>query len=236
MMIHDVTAKVGKHKLRMRVGRGEGSGKGGTSGRGHNGAKSRAGWTSRPGYQGGSTPLLRRFPKRGFSNADFRVDYHVINVGDFAKHFAAGATVDLDALVKVGVVRDSSMPLKVLGNGDLAVKLNVTADRFSAQAKSKIEAAGGAAVLTARGTRAEAADAVDAAKAAKITARSQARVAEALVKLEAKKAAEAAAPAVKAAPKGAKKEGVKKEGGKGAGDGKKSAHAKKPARPEGDAH
>ena len=67
MMIHDVTKVVGKDKLRMRVGRGEGSGKGGTSGRGHNGAKSRAGWTSRPGYQGGSTPLLRRFPKRGFS-------------------------------------------------------------------------------------------------------------------------------------------------------------------------
>ena len=148
MMIHDVTSKVGKHKLRMRVGRGEGSGKGGTSGRGHNGAKSRAGWTSRPGYQGGSTPLLRRFPKRGFSNADFRVDYHIVNVADLAKHFAAGAQVDVHALVLVGLVRDDSMPLKVLGNGDLSVKLHVTADRFSEQAKSKIEAKGGTVVLT----------------------------------------------------------------------------------------
>lgn len=148
MMIHDVTSKVGKHKLRMRVGRGEGSGKGGTSGRGHNGAKSRAGWTSRPGYQGGSTPLLRRFPKRGFSNADFRVDYHVVNVADLAKHFAAGKQVDINGLVEVGLIRDTKLPLKILGNGDLTVKLNVTADRFSGQAKSKIEGAGGTAVLT----------------------------------------------------------------------------------------
>ena len=148
MMIHDITKKVGKHKLRMRVGRGEGSGKGGTSGRGHKGAKSRAGWTSRPGYQGGSTPLLRRFTKRGFKNAPFRVDYHVVNVCDLAKHFTAGSAVDIAALVKVGLVRDADMPLKVLGTGDVTLKLNVTADRFSSQARTKIEAAGGSATLT----------------------------------------------------------------------------------------
>ncbi|MSR44524.1 MAG: 50S ribosomal protein L15 [Phycisphaerales bacterium] len=169
MMIHDVTAKVGKHKLRMRVGRGEGSGKGGTSGRGHNGAKSRAGWTSRPGYQGGSTPLLRRFPKRGFKNADFRVDYHVVNVADLAHHFGAGSTVDVEALIRVGIVRDSKLPLKVLGNGDIAVTLKVTADRFSAQAKSKIEAAGGTATLTAYAAKMAAAAAAEAeAEATKI--------------------------------------------------------------------
>ena len=224
MMIHDITAQVGKHKLRMRVGRGEGSGKGGTSGRGHNGAKSRAGWTSRPGYQGGSTPLLRRFPKRGFSNADFRADYHVINVGDFAKHFTAGSAVDIDALIKVGVVRDVSLPLKVLGNGDLALKLSVTADRFSAQAKSKIEAAGGSAIVTAYGNRKSELDAIHDGKAAKITARSKAKVADLLVKHDAKKAELAAAPAVKRG-KAAKKDGVK-------GEGKKPA-AKKPAKPEG---
>ena len=163
-MIHDVTSVVGKHKLRMRVGRGEGSGKGGTSGRGHNGAKSRAGWTSRPGYQGGSTPLLRRVPKRGFSNADFRVDYHVVNVADLSKHFAAGAIVDGNALTQVGLIRDTKLPLKILGNGDLAVKLNVTADRFSGQAKSKIEAAGGTVTLTPYAAKA-AADAQAAAEA-----------------------------------------------------------------------
>ena len=149
MMIHDITAKTGRHKLRMRVGRGEGSGKGGTSGRGHKGAKSRAGWTSRPGYQGGSTPLMRRFPKRGFSNAGFRSDFHVVNVADLAKHFEAGAHVDIDALVKVGLVRDAKLPLKVLGNGDLGHKLNVTAARFSESARKKIEAKGGSATATA---------------------------------------------------------------------------------------
>jgi len=169
MMIHDVTSKVGKHKLRMRVGRGEGSGKGGTSGRGHNGAKSRAGWTSRPGYQGGSTPLLRRFPKRGFSNADFRVDYHIVNVADLAKHFKAETTVDIAALIEVGLVRDAKFPLKILGNGDITVKLNVTADRFSGQAKLKIEAVGGTAVLTAKAARVAAAAQAEAdAEATKI--------------------------------------------------------------------
>ena len=148
MMIHDITAKTGRHKLRMRVGRGEGSGKGGTSGRGHKGAKSRAGWTSRPGYQGGSTPLMRRFPKRGFSNAGFRTEYHVVNVADLAKHFEAGAHVDIDAVVKVGLVRDSKRPLKVLGNGDLGHKLIVTAARFSESARKKIEAKGGSANAT----------------------------------------------------------------------------------------
>lgn len=207
MMIHDITAKVGQHKLRMRVGRGEGSGKGGTSGRGHKGAKSRAGWTSRPGYQGGSTPLLRRFPKRGFSNADFRVDYHVINVGDFAKHFAAGANVDIDALVKVGVIRDAKLPLKVLGTGDLGVKLAVTADRFSASAKSKIESAGGTATLTSRGTKTVEDDGRWAEKAKKITARSQARIAETLARIDAKAAA---GEAPKAAKKEVKEKGIAK--------------------------
>ncbi|MSR28918.1 MAG: 50S ribosomal protein L15 [Phycisphaerales bacterium] len=238
MMIHDVTAKVGKHKRRMRVGRGEGSGKGGTSGRGHKGAKSRAGWTSRPGYQGGSTPLLRRFPKRGFSNADFRADYHIVNVGDFASHFTAGGVVDLDALIKLGFVRDSSMPLKVLGNGVLAAKLTVTADRFSAQAKSKIESVGGTATLTQRGARTNELDAVYSAKAAKLTARSKAKVADVLAKLDAKAAAAAAAPPV---AKGAKT--VKKDGGKAAGGAKKPSGEHKPKakpegkqKPEGDSH
>lgn len=229
MMIHDITAKVGKHKLRMRVGRGEGSGKGGTSGRGHKGAKSRAGWTSRPGYQGGSTPVMRRFPKRGFSNADFRADYATVNVGDLAKHFPQGSSVDLNALVKVGLVRDVSMPLKVLGDGEVGHKLSVTADRVSVQAKSKIEAAGGTVTLTERGTRRNENDAVENAKAAKITARSKAKVADILAKLDAKAAAQAAAPAVKAG----KKTHGKADGSKNAsGEGKKAGGAGKRSAPE----
>lgn len=197
MMIHDVTKVVGKDKLRMRVGRGEGSGKGGTSGRGHNGAKSRAGWTSRPGYQGGSTPLLRRFPKRGFSNSDFRVDYHVVNVADLAKHFKAGTVVDGNALASVGLIRDTKLPLKILGNGDLAVKLNVTADRFSGQAKSKIEAAGGTAVLTPYAAKA----------AAKAEAEAEAEATKkANAAKRAPKAKEVAEPAVPAEAKAEKKQ------------------------------
>ena len=146
MMIHDITAKVGAHKKRTRVGRGEGSGKGGTSGRGHKGAKSRAGWSSRPGYQGGSTPIARRFPKRGFSNAGFRSLFHEVNVQSLEKHFASGATVDAKALVEKGLIRDVKLPVKVLGTGDLTKKLTVNAAKFSATAKTKIEKAGGAAV------------------------------------------------------------------------------------------
>ena len=149
MMIHDITAKVGAHKKRTRVGRGEGSGKGGTSGRGHKGAKSRAGWSSRPGYQGGSTPIARRFPKRGFSNAGFRTLFHEVNVDALEKHFDSGATVDAAALVAKGLIRDAKLPVKVLGNGDLKKKLTVNAAKFSATAKTKIEKAGGTAAAAA---------------------------------------------------------------------------------------
>jgi large subunit ribosomal protein L15 len=149
MMIHDITAKVGAHKKRTRVGRGEGSGKGGTSGRGHKGAKSRAGWSSRPGYQGGSTPIARRFPKRGFSNAGFRSLFHEVNVDALEKHFDSGATVDAAALVAKGLIRDVKLPVKVLGNGELKKKLTVNAAKFSATAKTKIEKAGGTAAAAA---------------------------------------------------------------------------------------
>jgi len=149
MMIHDITAKVGAHKKRTRVGRGEGSGKGGTSGRGHKGAKSRAGWSSRPGYQGGSTPIARRFPKRGFSNAGFRTLFHEVNVDALEKHFDSGATVDAAALVAKGLIRDAKLPVKVLGNGELKKKLTVNAAKFSATAKTKIEKAGGTAAAAA---------------------------------------------------------------------------------------
>jgi large subunit ribosomal protein L15 len=148
MMIHDITAKVGAHKKRTRVGRGEGSGKGGTSGRGHKGAKSRAGWTSRPGYLGGSTPLARRFPKRGFSNTGFRAIFEEINVQDLEKHFEAGATVDAAALAAKRLIRNGASPLKVLGHGDLKKKLIVNAAKFSASARAKIEKAGGTAAAS----------------------------------------------------------------------------------------
>lgn len=149
MMIHDITKVVGKKRQRKRVGRGEGSGIGGTSTRGHKGAKSRAGWTSRPGYQGGATPFMRRFPKRGFKNAGFRNLFHVVNVELLHKHFEPGATVDLAAVAGKGLVPDATLPLKVLGHGDLGKKLVVKAAKFSATAKEKIEKAGGTAEAAA---------------------------------------------------------------------------------------
>jgi large subunit ribosomal protein L15 len=148
MMIHDITAKVGPHKKARRIGRGEGSGRGGTSGRGHKGAKSRAGWVSRPAYAGGATPFSRRFPKRGFSNAGFRTDYYVANVRDLEKQFETGATVDIETLVKLGLVPNTKLGLKILGTGDITKKLSVTAAAFSASAKAKIEAAGGTCAET----------------------------------------------------------------------------------------
>jgi len=142
MMIHEITEKVGAHKSSRRLGRGQGSGRGKTSGRGHKGAKSRAGWTSRPAYEGGQTPFARKFPKRGFSNAGFRHDFHIVNLKAIDTWFAAGETVDLESLVRKGLVPDTELPLKVLAQGELTKKVKIVASRCSAAAKAKIEKAG----------------------------------------------------------------------------------------------
>ena len=146
MMIHEITEKVGRHRARKRIGRGRGSGHGKTSGRGHKGAASRAGWSRRPGYEGGQMPLIRRMPKRGFSNTQFRRLYAVVNVKSLERCCEKGAEVDARTLAEAGVIRDAKLPLKVLGEGELTKKLTVTAEKFSASARAKIEAAGGAAV------------------------------------------------------------------------------------------
>jgi large subunit ribosomal protein L15 len=146
MMIHDITAKVGAGRKRKRVGRGEGSGIGGTSGRGHKGAASRSGWSRRPSYEGGSVPLVRRIPKRGFKNALFRSTFHIVNVKALEAACADGAEVSVESLAGAGIVRDTSLPLKVLGEGELTKKLTVTAAKFSVSARSKIEKAGGSVI------------------------------------------------------------------------------------------
>ncbi|MHC4217178.1 MAG: 50S ribosomal protein L15 [Planctomycetota bacterium] len=150
MMIHEITKSVGKHRARKRVGRGESSGTGKTSGRGHKGAASRSGWKRRPGYEGGQMPLIRRIPKRGFSNVQFRTLYHVVNVRHLEARCDAGAAVTAQTLAEAGIIRDAKLPLKVLGDGDLSKKLDVTAARFSAAAKQKIEAAGGTVTVIVR--------------------------------------------------------------------------------------
>jgi len=150
MMIHDITAKVGKHKSRKRIGRGEASGQGGTAGRGHKGAKSRSGYKRRPAFEGGQMPLTRRMPKIGFSNAKFRNQYHVVNIRLLEDRLDDGATVDAAMLVDKGIIRDTELPVKVLGDGELTKKLTVTAAKFTRSAREKIEKAGGSVNVVER--------------------------------------------------------------------------------------
>lgn len=131
----------GARKAKRRVGRGPGSGHGKMSGRGENGQKSRAGYSRRFGFEGGQMPLSRRLPKRGFTNI-FKTLFAVLNVSDLERVFETGAVVDEAALRSAGLVKGKKR-IKVLGNGDITKKLTVHADKFSATAKTKIEAAGG---------------------------------------------------------------------------------------------
>ena len=131
-------------KARKRVGRGPGSGTGKTAGRGENGQNSRSGGGVRIGFEGGQTPLFRRLPKRGFSNARFKKVYAVINLDDLNK-FDDGAEVTPEILKDMGLVKNTLDGLKVLGNGTLEKKLTVKANKFSSTAKEQIEKLGGKA-------------------------------------------------------------------------------------------
>lgn len=132
----------GSKRRRKRVGRGDGSGHGTYSGRGCKGQKSRAGFRMSRGFEGGQLPLIRRLPrKRGFTNI-FRIEYSIVNVGELSM-FEAGSEVTPERLVVAGVVKSLRHPIKVLAEGDINHPLVVKANRFSAAAKAKIEAAGG---------------------------------------------------------------------------------------------
>ena len=149
MMIHQITEKVGRYKKRKRVGRGPGSGHGKTCGRGHKGAKSRAGagGSVSAAMEGGQMPLFRRVPKRGFSNARFRKEYEVVNLKSLQARFADGDTVDAAALASKGLIGSARNMVKVLGEGDLEIKLTVTAAKFSKSAEEKITKAGGSVTV-----------------------------------------------------------------------------------------
>lgn len=132
----------GSKKGRKRVGRGDGSGHGTYSGRGCKGQKSRSGGKTTRGFEGGQLPLIRRLPrKRGFVNI-FRVEYSVVNI-DKLSVFEAGSEVTPEKLVAAGVVKSLRRPVKILAEGDIDRPLVVRANKFSAAAKAKIEAAGG---------------------------------------------------------------------------------------------
>ena len=142
--LHHLHPAPGSKKAKTRVGRGEAS-KGKTAGRGTKGTKARR--QVRPGFEGGQMPLHMRLPKlRGFKNPN-RIEYQPVNVGRIAELFPAGGTITVEDLVAAGAVR-KHRPVKVLGSGDVDVRLDVVVDAWSGSAKEKIEAAGGS--LTAR--------------------------------------------------------------------------------------
>jgi large subunit ribosomal protein L15 len=143
-MTHEITAGVPRYKKTQRKGRGESSGRGKTSGRGNKGSKARVGTYIKRGYEGGQTPIFRRFPKRGFSNFNFERKFHIVNLADL-EQFDAGATIDATTLKEAGLIPDLKQPVKILGNGELTKKLTILAGWYSKSAHEKIAKAGGAA-------------------------------------------------------------------------------------------
>ena len=132
----------GSRKGKKRVGRGDGSRKGSFSGRGCKGQKARAGFRMKPGFEGGQLPIIKRLPsQRGFTNI-FKTEFDVVNVGQLTV-FEAGTEVDLVKLVTAGLVKTGQKLVKILGDGEIDRPLTVKADKFTATAKAKIEAAGG---------------------------------------------------------------------------------------------
>ena len=144
MKLHELKYNEGSKKDIKRLGRGSSSGTGKTSGRGENGQNSRSGGGVRVGFEGGQLPLYRRLPKRGFSNAMFKVRYATINVSDL-NMFKDGTEVTPVLLKEMGIIKKQLDGVKVLGNGTLERKLTVRATMFSNSAKEKIEKAGGKA-------------------------------------------------------------------------------------------
>lgn len=142
MNLNDVHRGITKHRERKRIGRGTGSGHGKTAGRGHKGHKSRSGYSRKPNFQGGAMPMFRRIPKRGFHNP-WGATVFAVNVGRLNDAFEDGADVTLEALDAKDLAKGSFDEIKILGDGELTKKLNVTAHRFSKSAEEKITAAGG---------------------------------------------------------------------------------------------
>ncbi|MDD2764027.1 MAG: 50S ribosomal protein L15 [Opitutaceae bacterium] len=149
MKLHELKNVPGAVHRRKRVGCGEGGGHGKTSGRGGKGQTARSGGSIRPGFEGGQMPLYRKLPQRGFNQARFRLAYAVVNVGDLARLDASVTEVTPAVLAKRGLVRRGATLVKVLGEGEIARALKVTASKFSDSAKAKIEKAGGQAIVAA---------------------------------------------------------------------------------------
>ena len=144
MKLNSLTPVPGSTRNRKRVGRGHGSGLGKSAGRGDKGAGQRSGFKRRPWFEGGQMPLARRLPRRGFTNI-FKKEFQIVNLnalGDLGIE-----KIDAKIMFQKGLVRSALKPIKILGDGELNMKLEVTASAFSTSAKQKIEKAGGTATV-----------------------------------------------------------------------------------------
>jgi large subunit ribosomal protein L15 len=148
ILLHKMSPKPGSVHRRKRLGTGQGSGHGQTSTKGQKGQNATAGGSKRDGFEGGQMPLLRRIPKSGFSNKQFRTVYEWTNVSILDKLFENGAEVTPETLVSGRLIKKGEL-VKVLGDGEITKKLNVRVHAFSKSAKEKIEKAGGKAELIA---------------------------------------------------------------------------------------
>ncbi len=142
MKINEIRPNEGATRRKIRVGRGPGSGKGKTATRGHKGQKSRSGYSRRFGFEGGQMPLIRRLPKRGFSNYPFKKEYVGINLTMLAL-FENKDVITVEDFIEKGIVKDIKDGIKILGNGEINRPVTVKAHKFSKSAREKIEKAGG---------------------------------------------------------------------------------------------
>ena len=146
MQLHELNA--GSRKKRKRLGRGPGSGLGKTCGRGHKGAKSRSGFKNKRGFEGGQTPLKRRLPKFGFTNPN-RQTYQLINLDRLEKleKLADGASLEMQQMLEMGLIRNTKTPVKLLGRGSLTKKIKITVDKASRGAVESVTQAGGEVII-----------------------------------------------------------------------------------------
>ena len=212
MNLSSLRPPAGSTKKRKRVGRGPGSGHGKTAGRGEKGQKSRTGYSRRPGFEGGQMPLVRRVPKRGFTNV-FRKEFALVNLGRLEG--LEGNEFTPSTLLERGVVGSLRDGLKILGEGEITRAINVSAHKISKSAQQKIEAAGGKVTLIEEPVRrirkaAEPEHAADSKPVGKKAAPKKAAPKKTASKKAAKKAAPTKPAAKKAAPKKAAKKVAKK--------------------------
>lgn len=142
MKIHDLKPAPGSKKSKKRVGRGSGSGLGATAGKGHKGQKARSGASIKAGFEGGQMPLIRRLPKRGFTNR-FAKEYEIVNLKILEERFNEGDIVSVETLKEKNIIKGNKDGVKILGDGELAKKLVINVDKISDAAAKKVKERGG---------------------------------------------------------------------------------------------